>query len=88
MELTKVISHDGIARFENVRQTLDATQLCSCDWCGRMRMIKRPGDCANVLHHARLFKYGIRPDDSLAGRISWTPGKFCSVDCWRQSIGG
>lgn len=63
------ISHNAFDRQSITRHTFRAGNL-TCDYCGTQRQ--------------RLFKYGITPDDSLAGRTNWTRGAFCSIDCWRN----
>jgi hypothetical protein len=65
------IKHDGESRI-----TLFSKVVCwhhvTCAFCGR--------------HNAKgkLFIYGVRNDDNLAGRINWSAKAFCSISCYRS----
>lgn len=62
-----VISRDPIARTELVRESV-ASHYSEC------------GGQSRLPRHS-VFRYGTRPDDSLAGRIDWHSGVYCGKAC-------
>ncbi len=67
--MIQVLSHNAIARTESVRESvaIPANISRGCDNCG--------------CFECRMYRYGTRKDDSLAGRVAWRKGIFCSKGC-------
>lgn len=64
-----VISHDGFARHEVVRQK--CTTDAGCSWCGNN-------------YQGHLFQYGHVRDDDPRQRAGYLRGLFCSIECCRS----
>lgn len=56
------------------------------DPIGRYEIIRHllpPGYTCSECGQPARFIYGTEPDDRMTGRVDWTAGKFCGIDCWR-----
>jgi hypothetical protein len=72
----KQIGRDPFARFDIVRDALQARVGQTCDWCGQVRQGKRG--------RRLLFRYGHWSD---GGRTGWLKGSFCSYSCCKAYHG-
>lgn len=73
--MARVLSHDGFARRELIRQTATVSPGASCDWCGNVNWSRAKNPVP------QLYSYGTRADDSLRSSINRHRGLFCSKSC-------